>query len=50
MPTTAKDELLLALLAERYQGNERAVEDFRDWCQARGISHRFVTWPSDFER
>jgi len=44
----AKDRLLLALLAEKYRGNPRAVEDFRYWCQARGIPCAFDTWGHDY--
>jgi hypothetical protein len=49
VPAAAKDELLLALLVDRYEGKERAVEDFRDWCKARRIPHQFVVWPSDYD-
>ncbi len=40
----AKDRLLLALLAEKYKGNPRAVEDFETWCTSKGIPCRFSTW------
>jgi hypothetical protein len=42
----AKDRLLLALLVEKYKGDERAVEAFREWCEARSIPCRFDVWGS----
>lgn len=46
VPAEAKDRLILALLVEKYQGAEGAVEAFRDWCQARAIPCAFETWGS----
>jgi hypothetical protein len=46
VPAAHKDGLLLALIAEKYSGRERAVEEFRDWCQEHSLQHQFVTWPS----
>lgn len=46
VPAAGKDRLLLFLLVEKYQGDARAVEAFRDWCQAREIPCRFETWGS----
>jgi hypothetical protein len=40
-PAAAKDQLLLALLAERYRGNPGAVEAFRRWCESKGVPCSF---------
>ncbi len=45
-----KDRLLLALIAEQYQGSQDAVEEFRRFCESRGIPCRFSVWGSDYER
>jgi hypothetical protein len=46
VPAAHKDALLLALIAEKFGGRERALEDFRDWCRERSLEHRWVVWPS----
>ena len=44
VPTSETSHLLLQLLKEKYSGNTRAVEEFRDFCVGNGISHEFMTW------
>lgn len=48
VPAAEKDRLLLHLLVEKYQGDARAVEAFRDWCQTRSIPCNFSTWGSGY--
>ena len=45
LPTAAAAAvLLLALLEERYRGEPRAVDAFKELLAARGIAYTFDSW------
>lgn len=39
-----KDKLLLALIEKLYGGHFSAVDEFRDFLEAKGIPHKFENW------
>ncbi|MBV8537703.1 MAG: hypothetical protein JO128_19065 [Alphaproteobacteria bacterium] len=41
----ALSKLAFELLREKFAGQLRAVDTFRDWCKAHGIEHEFGSWP-----
>ena len=45
VPPEAVAQLAFELLKERFTGNLKAVDEFRSFCEERGISHQFNTWP-----
>ena len=44
VPASEIRQLVLLLLAEKYKGNVDAVAEFRAYCEAKGIAHKFMTW------
>jgi hypothetical protein len=42
---SALPRLAFELLREKFAGDIRAVDRFRDWCKARGVAHEFDNWP-----
>lgn len=44
VPADVKDELLIALLADRYEGDMEAVAKFTAFCIENGIAHKFDTY------
>jgi hypothetical protein len=45
IPPEAVAKLAFELLKDRYRGNLHAVEQFRDYCNERGIPNKWFTWP-----
>lgn len=43
VPADAKDDLLIALIADRYKADMDAVAKFKSFCAENGIDHRFDT-------
>ncbi len=39
-----KDKVILALIEKLYSGNFRAVDEFRDFLQSKGIPFGWMTW------
>jgi hypothetical protein len=44
VPATALPKLVFALLRERYAGQPRAVDEFRDFCKKEAIDHKWDSW------
>jgi hypothetical protein len=44
VPETQLEKLLFALLREKYFGRIGAVDEFRDFCQANKIEHKWDNW------
>ena len=45
VPPLALGKLAFELLRDRFAGNLKAVSEFRNFCQERGIVHEFQSWP-----
>jgi hypothetical protein len=45
VPSSAVGRLAFELLRDKFAGNVKAVDDFRKFCEERGILHEFDTWP-----
>ncbi len=45
VPVQAIARLAFVLLRDRYVGREKAVDEFRSFCEQSGIEHSFETWP-----
>jgi hypothetical protein len=41
----ALGRLAFELLRDKFAGNLKAVSDFRNFCEERGIAHEFQSWP-----
>jgi hypothetical protein len=41
----AVGRLAFELLRDKFAGNLKAVSEFRNFCQERGILHEFQSWP-----
>lgn len=41
---TAVAKLAFELLREKFAGQLRAVDAFREWCKAHGVEHKFDSW------
>jgi len=44
VPNEHKDEVLLALIDRVYGGNFRAVDEFREFLDSKGIHFKWMTW------
>ena len=44
VPASALCKLAFALLREKYVGRERAVDEFRAFCEKEEIEHRWDSW------
>jgi hypothetical protein len=44
LPAEQKDYVLLALIKKLYDGNSRAVDDFKDFMRSQGIPAEFDSW------
>jgi hypothetical protein len=44
VPAGALTKLVFALLRDRYAGQGRAVDAFRDFCKKEQIDHKWTSW------
>jgi hypothetical protein len=44
VPAATVGKLAYELLAEKYEGDGKAVDKFRTWCEQHGVEHKFWTW------
>ena len=44
IPTEAVGKLAFALLRDRFSGRTDAVDELREYCKERGITHNFDNW------
>jgi hypothetical protein len=44
VPAGALTKLVFALLRDRYAGQGRAVDEFRDFCKKEQIDHKWTSW------
>jgi hypothetical protein len=44
LPAEQKDYVILALIKKLYDGNSRAVDDFKDFVRSQGIPAEFDSW------
>jgi hypothetical protein len=44
VPATALHKLVFALIREKYLGRSGSVDEFRAFCAAQGIEHKWDSW------